>query len=742
MFIFAVLPVSAASPESVCASCHEKQVKDWQASHHFHAMEVATADSVLANFEDVSIDYMGKPARFFQADQQYWTEFFDEQGEKHRIALTYTFGYKPLQQYLFDAGKGKQQFIPFAWDSRRASEGGQRWFVLHPEQTPSDSFHWTQMGQNWNQMCADCHSTDFQKNYDATTQSYQSSFSAINVSCNACHGDATDHLAWAHGDKNVQHKGYPTEIGVKTPLFRLNTAGKLTPVTPLKGSQQIEVCASCHARRAQLADRNLPAELLNAFQPSLITSGLYHADGQIDDEVYVWGSFLQTKMYQAGVTCTNCHNPHSGELKLAGNQTCTQCHATDTYDTEKHHRHSSFAAGNQCVDCHMTENTYMQVDARRDHSFRIPRPDLTASTGSPNACQSCHADKTASWAAQKVKSWYPESQLVGSPHFSRVFHAADTHQLQDSAELSKIAQDKNYPDIIRASALSRMSVMPDRNAVVAIVRSVKEDEPLKRLGAISAAENFPIHQKWRMLSSLLTDDRVSIRTAAARTLAPILNEPVLTSGISDSDRHLLLETLTEYKQAQYYQADRGFSHAALGNLAAALHDPIKAISHFEAAMAVEPHFIPAYVNLADLYRAQGNEEASQQTLKEGLKRSPRSAPLNYAMAMSLIRAKDKKSAVSYLTLATEYESENQHYHYTLSLLLKDLGKQRAAMQAMYQAYQLNPSSPDFTYALSQAYTELGDYKNALFYAQRLKQLLPDNPQVTQYIYQLQMAIQP
>ncbi|MCF7352860.1 tetratricopeptide repeat protein [Vibrio sp. CK2-1] len=722
-----------------CASCHQKQVEDWKQSDHFHAMEQATPEISLGQFDGRSIQYLGKPATFSQDDDnELWVDFVDEQGKQHHLNIIYTFGYKPLQQYLFDAGKGKWQFIPFAWDSRTEQEGGQRWFVLHPDEKPNDTFHWTQQGQNWNQMCADCHVTDYKKNFDSNTHSYNPEFSALNVSCNACHGDDSQHIKWAKGDKSIKNMGYDVNIKMRTPMFHKNDNGDMVSVQPLVDSQQVDTCASCHARRAQLQDRTSPQDIVNAFTPSLLSSDLYYPDGQISDEVYVWGSFMQSKMHEKGVTCTNCHNPHSGKLKLPGNDTCTQCHTKTEYDTDSHHKHAKFKQGNQCVDCHMPATTYMQVDPRRDHSFKVPRPDLSISTGSPNACTQCHQDKDDKWAQQSLKTWYPNSKYQGKAHYGTVFHQADTGVLTSSTELSKIAQDANYSDIVRASALSRMSTLPDANAMVAIARAVKSDESLKKLGAIEAAENFPIAQRWSLLSPLLSDDALSIRTEAARVLAPIVPDLAQSAKLSAQERDKLNQVLDEYRQVQAYQSDRGFSYAALGNLAINLNRLDEAQNHFNQAIKVEPNFVPAYVNLADVYRRQNNEAAAQKVLLKGVEIAPDNASLYYSLAMSYVRSQDKTKALIELEQATLKAPDNVRYHYTYSLLLKDQGQLKKAVAALERAYQLSPTSPDLTYALAQEYAELGEYFSALQYAQKLKALVPNNPQVDAFIQQLKV----
>ncbi|MDQ9093179.1 multiheme c-type cytochrome [Pseudoalteromonas haloplanktis] len=734
---------SVNANEQTCISCHKDQVEDWQRSDHFHAMETATLQNVLGNFDNQTLDYQGQQARFYTDNEKLMITMPDLDGKLTNYPVLYTFGYQPLQQYMFDMGKGKIQLFPFAWDSRTKQQGGQRWFVLHPEQKKHDLFHWSQMGQNWNHMCADCHSTDFKKQFNLKTNEFNSTFSAMNVSCNACHGDTKQHVSWANGDTNIKDKGFTIDITKKTPLFIRQPDGSMKSAQPLKDSQQVQVCATCHARRSQLVDRTEPHNFLKEFQPSLITPELYHVDGQVWDEDYVWGSFEQSKMFAAGVTCSNCHNPHSGKLKLPANQTCTQCHTSEVFDTPKHHGHKVDTTGSQCVDCHMPATTYMQVDARRDHSFRVPRPDLTLKTQAPNACNSCHQNKTPQWAVKNIKAWHPDSKHMGSEHFSLAFHAADNRLPNNSAMLTKIAQSKEFPDIIRASALSRLAASTDNNAIVAIVRAVKENEILKRQAAITAAMPYEISQRWRMINTLLDDEHLAIRSEAARALAAMLVEP-FPAGLNETDTQRLNNGLNEYKQIQAYQAERGFSHTNLGNLALEINKPEQAKEHYLTAIRVENIFIPSYVNLADLYRTQGDEKAAKNILQQGLKINPEAADLHYSLAMSYIRTKDKNTALPHLAKAASFATNNANYSYTYALLLQDMGQMEHALTALQKAFQLAPNNPDVSYSLMQLFVKQKNYQQAYRFAKHLEGLVPGNPQIQKMVKQIEtmMSLNP
>ena len=336
-----------------------------------------------------------------------------------------------------------------------------------------------------------------------------------------------------------------------------------------------------------------------------------------------------------------------------------------------------------------------------------------------------------------MKDWHPNSKHLGTAHFSEAFYAADNRLPNASTMLTKIVQDKNFPEIIRASALSRLAASPDNNAVVAIARSVKDSEPLKRQAAIEAAMPFDINQRWRLLNSLLDDEHLPIRAEAARALAAMLIQP-FPAGLNEQDSKRLSAALSDYKRIQQYQAERGYSHTNLGNLALTLQEPEQAKAHYLQAISIEPIFAPAYVNLADLYRNQGDEKAAQKILKQGLTVNKESADIHYALAMSLIRSKQKDIALTHLKKAAQFAEDNASYQYTYALLLQDLGNMPAAISALERAFNLTPNNPDINYSLAQWYVAEENYSQALFYARNLARLVPGNQQVQQFVKQLEM----
>ncbi|WP_245942642.1 tetratricopeptide repeat protein [Candidatus Colwellia aromaticivorans] len=678
------------------------------------SMKHADSDSVLGDFNNATFIFKDKrtikPNTFFKKGEQFWVNIQDDDGLFHDYQIKYTFGYKPLQQYMVEFNDGRVQLIPFAWDSRAKTDGGQRWFNLYPEFTKNhQDFFWTNTGQNWNYMCADCHSTNVKKNFDIDSNSYQTSFSEINVACESCHGAASEHISWTK-DKKINNFGFNRDLSTSVKHWQ-SEKGKTT-LTParIKNTQQVLTCAQCHSRRTQISNNaHITANKENnafgeRYLLDLITSENYYADGQVYNENFVYGSFLQSKMYQKGVVCSDCHNPHTAKLKFPIDTLCLQCHQADNYASNNHHKHPESSNGAHCVNCHMPQTTYMKIDARRDHGFHIPRPDLALQLGTPDTCLSCHEDKDSNWSLSNVNAWFPNTeQRIAKKQqkdYAAVFSATtislSNKQWQSVAsELSRIAQTLSYAPIIRASALTKMADTSNTNTIIAIARGLKNDNELIRLGAVIALQGRGAQeiqaQKWRLLSPLLTDKVLTVRTSSAFALASLWQQ------LNQAQQKQLTPALNEYITSQDFNNDRSFAHTNKGIIYSYQGKFKQAIQSFKQGIIIEPYFAPAYINLSQVHRQLKQNQQAIAILKQGVDANPENPQLPFELAMAFIRAKDKPTAANYLHQATQLAPQNSHYFYVLGLSLEQQNKSKA-YKALTQAYKLS-QNPQHLYAL-------------------------------------------
>ncbi|HMA23371.1 MAG TPA: multiheme c-type cytochrome, partial [Gemmatimonadaceae bacterium] len=307
-----------------CATCHAAEYAAWKTSQHSMAMQEARPGAVLGRFDGTRFTDAGVTSTFIRRGDRYVVNTEGADGQLHDFDVRYTFGVSPLQQYLVELPGGHVQALLIAWDARPDAQGGQRWFSLNPGTVVehTDEFHWTGRQYNWNYMCADCHSTAVRKGYDARTDQFHTTMSEINVACEACHGPGSAHATWASYPAWIRRFVSPND-GLPARLTERNGArwsidsltGNAHRNTPRQTDREIETCAQCHARRSHIADGyTAGARFVDYYSPLLLTSDLYYPDGQQRDEVYTYGSFLQSKMYGAGVTCADCHDPHTQKL--------------------------------------------------------------------------------------------------------------------------------------------------------------------------------------------------------------------------------------------------------------------------------------------------------------------------------------------------------------------------------------------------------------------------------------------
>lgn len=727
-------PAPAFVGAAACAGCHTEATKAWHGSQHDLAMQEATPATVLGDFDDATFTHYGVTSRFYRKGDRFYVETDGPDGALQTYEVAYTFGVYPLQQYLVAFPGGRWQALSLAWDARPEDQGGQRWFHLYPNEeiAHGDELHWTGINQNWNFMCADCHSTNLERGYDVRTDSYHTTWSALDVACEACHGPGSGHVAWA---QNGASPADPTR-GLSVLLRDRGQEQWAFPkgariakrMTPLPVHTETEVCAPCHARRAPLTDgATIGRPLLDGYRPSLLDPGVYHADGQMDGEVYNYGSFLQSKMYRAGVTCSNCHEPHSLQLRGEGNAVCGQCHLPGAFDTPAHHFHSADGPGSRCVDCHMPTKTYMVVDPRHDHGFRVPRPDLDTATGSPDACTSCHAGKDPAWAAARIAEWYGPGRRR-EPVFGQALALERKGAPGAGAALARLAADPAAPAIARATAVAGLGRHLDQSAFAAIRRGLTDPDPLVRLAAVGTLAQLDPQLRLEAGLPLARDPVRAVRLEAARVLAP-----VQSVGLPLDQRATLEAAFTEYETAQKGLLDRPEGLLTLGNFYRERGRLAEAETSYATALRLHPSFVPAYANLADLMRQQDRDGDGERILQQGLALAPTSAELVHAQGLLLIRQQRYAEAVTALGKAASLAPGNARYAYVYAVALQETGRPREGLAILEQAHARHPGDVDILLALASASLQRGDRVSASRYAQDLARLAPGDPQVQQLL---------
>ena len=713
-------PAPTFVAETSCAECHAAQQRAFAGSQHAQAMQPANPDTVRGNFESATFRKDGVTTRFFRRGGRYYVNTDGPDGKLADFEIKFTFGVEPLQQYLVELPGGRLQALSIAWDTK-----AKRWFHTYPGERIDhrDVLHWTRTAQNWNTMCASCHAVNVRKNYDAAADTYRTTYAAVGVGCQSCHGPASGHLAWARSGKggagDARSKGFATDVGARS------------------GRTQVEACAYCHALRATLtAAYPVGAPLLDHALPVGLDGTHYFEDGQQREEVFVYGSWLQSRMHQKGMICSDCHDVHTGKTKAPGNALCTGCHnptgaaarpQVDTtglkrkaYDTPAHTHHTKPIA---CVECHAPKRTYMVVDPRLDHAFRIPRPDLTAETGSPNACNQCHRDRDARWAAAAVAKWYG-AQRRAEFHYGQALASARAGRPGAADALQRVAADRTQPAIVRAAAIEQLGEYPSRRALELATAALTDDDGLVRIAAVHAVMALDPPTGLRAVPALLSDPLRSVRIEAARAVAPAV------SRLPPDRRQVWEVARGEIEAAATENADRPQSWLGLAQLAAVTGDTAAAERALRQALKLEPAYVPGVANLADLLRQTGRDQEGEALLRDAIKRAPNEAALQEALALSLVRQQRKPEALQVLARARALPTATGRTSYLYAVALADAGRRREAITVL-EAAARKRGDRDVLLALASYKRDSGDAAGAKAALDRLAAINPGDPALGQ-----------
>ena len=744
------LPKSAVATyvgRDACIECHQDQANQFKDSHHDLAMARATSATVLGNFENQTLEHHGIVSRMFRDGERFMVHTEGPDGNLADFEVQYVFGVDPLQQYMVEitppadtspksAGPnpavGRLQVLRISWDTAKKS-----WFYLDPPDVKDklasdDPLHWTGVAQRWNSMCADCHSTNLQKNFQVAENRYHTTFSEIDVSCESCHGPGSLHVQLA------KRKSFFWDSERGFALAKLKSSPE----------QEIQACAPCHARREIVFPGFDPTKnYFDHYLDQSLFENVFYADGQQQDEDYIHASFLQSKMYHKGIKCTDCHDPHTARLKHDGNQVCTSCHQhpAGKYDTPAHHFHKPGTKGASCVDCHMLETTYMAIDPRRDHSFRIPRPDLSLKIDSPNTCASCHLDqgglsaekmaklplyqdwmlaaeqgdeevkqallKVNQWCDAACEKWYGANRKKDR-HFGEALYSV-RKKAPDSVEQLKWLLEGSgpqFPAIARATGLREAMRLGPETAAQLARNSLRDESPLVRAAAAAAHDGSgDPNLLTRRLVPLLRDPIRSVRVEAARVL--VLNGITRLSGTDDA---ALANALEEYKIGLNNDGDRAGAHLTLGALAEQLGNPEAAEKEYRIAIALEPSSSGGRANLAALLGRQMEQLAQDpaalsritalqqevdslraeelKLLKRDADLLPSNGNLQYRVGLALYLAGENAEAEKRLQRAVDSDPADVNFLMALVLLQERLNKLDEAEANAKKLYQLAPNS--------------------------------------------------
>jgi len=704
-----------------CTDCHQEQKTLWDMSDHSWAWLPATIENVLGDFNNTAFEHHGVTTRFSTDADKFWIETKDEKGSLQKYEIQYAVGVKPLQQYLIEQDGGRLQVLDIAWDTVT-----NKWFMVFPEQQdniPGNALHWTGVYKNWNGRCAECHATDFKKYYDMPTRSFASTWSEPGVTCEACHGPGQAHVQWAEQPDIFELKAY---LGI-------TEKGLLKVKGQSPAEREIQLCAGCHSRRSAFTENSpMPGSAFSDnYNLALLRPDLYHSDGQIKDEVYVLGSFLQSKMYAAGVTCSDCHNPHSGQVKTTENTLCSQCHNSDgntrfpslvkkTYDSPSHHNHPVGSKGAQCVSCHMPETTYMAVDARRDHRFGIPNPQDSAAIGTPNACTGCHVGKDADWAIKTLNEWFPSSKMT-TTEFAVIFNRVErSPNLQTNvADLMSIAENPELPAIIRASAFEKLLPYGAELSWRNLKRYLTHESPFIRAATTRLFQQSPPNVAIANLIPRLSDKMRAVRIAAARSLVTIS-----PTYFTPDQRELFSGAFIEFQRSLLAGADHPSTQMGLAGLALSFRNIKAAKAAIGEALIIDPQLSDAWIMKAKLETAERRPDLVEKTMQDAQTALPDSFVIFQYFGNYLASQRQFDRAISNLEKAALLSGDDPFVLTDYAAVLSQAGEYPKALSVLNALLGQQPDNVTVLFLKANAQLELGQTEQS---KKTVKQLLAINP---------------
>jgi Flp pilus assembly protein TadD len=764
-----------------CVECHRQQAELYHGSHHDLAMDLASDSTVLGNFDNQELEHFGVLSKMYRDGKRFMVRTDGPDGNMADFEVKYVFGHHPLQQYLVETDRpvtatadeiGRVQVLRISWDVEN-----KKWFYLMPPDVNerlehTDPLHWTGVTQNWNSSCAYCHSTNVRKNFDTLSAQFRTTLSEIDVSCEACHGPGSLHVELA---------------GRRSLFWDRNHRFGLAKLKAETNRSQIETCAQCHSRRIMIAEGfQAGCNYDDFFALQTLTDPIYHFDGQQRDENFVYGSFTQSRMYHNGVKCSDCHDSHSLKLKNEDNAVCTSCHQhpAGKYDTPLHHHHAVGKPGSFCVDCHMPETVYMMCDPRRDHSFRVPRPDLSVAFGTPNACSGCHLDQQSpptnragkplrqylDWILASregneplaarlrkldqdmltaVEAWYPSGQSEPKSNYYDRLTKAQANAEQNLPTLMGLSRDLAAPAIFRATAFELLARFGAAESVAVAMAGLKDPEPKviaaalipleiamsqtlerRQYAGASTAFDDELSVIGRAIVPLLRHESRRVRAEAARVL---LTMPVdLRNQIANAEQRRALENaLAEYRNALLVEQDRAHFQLSLAALAEWEGNQAEAMNRYRTAIKIEPYLSGTRSNLAVLIQRQIDELTAQlPQLNPDADAAARTRiqtqidQLNQQVRQ--LRVEDHQLLAQDIERAANIPgTHGLHYQFAMSCYLQDdlAGTEKHLLEANRQ----DPNNQAYLLGLATYYIHVKQAAQAEKFIQFLLKLQPNHP---------------
>ena len=678
-----------------CRKCHDAFFQKWSTSFHGLAMRPYTPAYAREQLKPMErgLEIQGRTYRAVIGTAGDHVEETGPDGLK-TYPIVQVLGGKNVAYFLTPLDRGFLQTLPLSYDVRRGE-----WLsttasaVRHFEDTVNEELPWTDRAYTFNASCFGCHVSQLSTNYDAAGDAYRTVWAEPGINCETCHGPAGEHVKAFEALK-------PGELAPEL---------KLVSVKDLSHEQRNDLCSTCHAKASPLWTDFRPGDrFADHFDLVALENPDYYADGRDRGENYTLTSWRMSPCAKPGrLDCVHCHTS-SGRYKWKDdpNGACRSCHEARVKDVATHSRHRSDGPAGTCIACHMPMTEFARM-RRSDHSMRPPVPAATLAFGSPNACNTCHADKDARWADRFVKQWRVGARSAAEERLLREGRLVTAARARDWSQLGAILGylgEPNRDEIVTVSLVRLLEACPDPARWPALRALASDRSPLVRAAALTVLA-FDPESQGRLVSATRDDTRlVRIRAASALNARDLAAWPA-------TQRSDVEKAAAELRQSLQARPDQFASHYNLGNLDFERGANEEAVAHYRKAIELRPDHVASLVNVSMAYARLGRSAEAEAPLRQAIASDPRSGPARFNLGLLLAESGREAEAKSELGRALELDPRNGAAAYNLAVLIaKDSPRQAAALAR--KAAEAEPQQPRYSWTQAYYAAQAGDVAEA------------------------------
>jgi Flp pilus assembly protein TadD len=640
------------------------------------------------------IEVEGKLYQAFITPERGWVT---EDGT-NEYEIAYTLGGKNYYNLLTLLDDGRLQVLPIFYDVRNSMwDNTTMSMVRHFDEGHEDqAISWRDSMLTFNAACFSCHVSQIESNYDPETDTYHTTWNEPGISCESCHGPASEHIRVC--------EAAPTN----KPPKNLEIIGWWE----MNREQRDGICAVCHTKGGPITSSFETGDIYwDHYDLTTFEHDDYYADGRDLGENYTMGSWWLSPCVQKGdLACTHCHTSSGRDKhKDNPNNACLPCHQ-DRVDNADEHMHHSNGGADTCVACHMPMNPFGGMN-QSDHSMRPPMPQLSKAVGSRNACVMCHMDKDDDWALEHINEWHPDFEKNTAFEVERALLV----QAMRNDDWEKLPDVMDYianpeSDFLFKTTLIRMlpsNLTPEQRQVIYNV-ILEDAHPLVRSAAATALDADQVAEDHPTLFKALSDPYRLVRVRAFERLAALPE-----SAVPEQYKEAFDAASKELWDAYNLRLDHWSSHFNAGNILMRQQRLPEAAEKYDRAHELRNDIPQPLINGGMVFAQLGNLEEAEERLLKATQLPEPSAEAHFNLALLYSETGQTQKSINQFYRCLEVYPENARAACNLAILLA--GKNYPETFRLLQvAIDADPYNPRYVQTLAYYYLQTGQTRLARF----------------------------